>query len=92
MWTNSTVVYEKSVKWETIWISEGNTSTARYKGRKHHPGDVWVDKEGVYHAVTLNQTGEGASLDGEMQIEEFIARKKKFEQAFSVKDITVTEE
>ena len=91
MWEDSTVVYKKPVKFETVWVSKDNTFTTRYKGRKRS-GDIWIDKSGVYHTITLNNTGEGASFDGPEQIEEFLARKAKFDQAFSLADVTVTEE
>jgi hypothetical protein len=75
MWQDSTVVYKKPVKFETVWVSKDLSYTDRYTGRKHEVGDIWQDQNGCYHTITLNHSGEGACIEGPIVIEEFLRKQ-----------------
>ncbi len=53
----------KPVRWETTWVNENVIFTGRTKKRKP-VNQVWKEKDGTYHVITLAHVGEEAAYEG----------------------------
>jgi hypothetical protein len=61
----------KPVRWETTWVDENVISTGRTKKRKT-VNQVWKEKEGTYHVITLAHVGEEAAYKGPETIRQYL--------------------
>ena len=61
----------KPVHWETTWVNENVIFTGRTKKRKP-VNQVWKEKDGTYHLITLAHVGEEAAYEGPETIRQYL--------------------
>ncbi|MDD3471499.1 MAG: hypothetical protein PHS86_01845 [Syntrophaceae bacterium] len=64
----------KPVRWETVWVNENVIATGRSHKRKP-VGEVWREKDGTYHVMTLARVGEEAAVQGPDIIREYLSSR-----------------
>jgi|GEM_PF-4665296 len=64
-------VSRKSVCWETTSVNKNVIFTGRTKKRKPL-NQVWKEKDGAYHVITLAHVGEAAAYEGPEIIRQYL--------------------